>query len=365
MEKVVFYPVTSKELPIIMLNKQFKSCRDIIPVVEKAYNLRNNNLCVLDSREGEHQYKDLNLNEVCKTSDFIYLLDSFFNKERPDSQINEFIGKYGEKVKTSIRNLHNICQENNNSLKWQSLCEPVLKTMEKEKFLHEKMYEPDIPIIMVGGLIGPCNQKEIAARISFELNNRGYKSSAVISDPDYEVLGCYSYPSVFFDHEYSDEYKIKLFNNYIKNIIQTNQSEILVIEVPEDLMRFSNKYAVKFGTEAFMISQAVVPDKFVLCMNCEEYEYKNYQNIFEYLIRKFDFDTSFVHVSNTVLDYESLELNNILKYYYTSKDVANTLRDKTIGMLKEQSSEISLGNLLDDAEMQSYINYLIKSLTTS
>lgn len=346
------YPVTDIELPIILLSNKYKSLENIRPMVCKGYCLEKKNLCLLDNREGSFQYTPIDFEELVATCDKVYI-SKWYIDSNPNNA-SQLHYKYGDKISLLNKERHFFENHYANMWKGNELVPEMIKNSN-----NVGMYSPKIPIIMVGSLVGECNKHEVAAMLSEEFKSLGYRSTAIISDVNYELINCVSYPNFFYEDKYNNNLKITLFNLYVKSIIEYNNLDILVIEVHGDVTRFSDRCFSGFGVDAFLISQAITPDKFILCTNCEKYKIEELNWLSLYVKSKFGFDTEYIHVSNKVVDYETLESTGVVTYHNSAFECVDTiLTNINLEKIKNRS-KIIVGNLLKEGEMERLVKHLI------
>ncbi len=104
-----------------------------------------------------------------------------------------------------------------------------------------EIQEIKTPVIFVMGVGENAHKFEIQLSVRENLFNMGYKVSQVGSRNYCEMFNFHSFPEFMYSNMYSETEKIKLFNNFIKNIENQENPDVIIIGIPGTIMRINNK----------------------------------------------------------------------------------------------------------------------------
>lgn len=138
----------------------------------------------------------------------------------------------------------------------------------QDDYFDKNLKEIKTPIIVICGLMSETSKFDVLYVTSNSLKDMGFTCS-VISPKSYSgLLSYYDYPSVISDDIHSMYDRTIMFNHYIKQIEETSQPDVIIIEIPSGIMAYSEKIHNNFGYMSSMLFNAVQPDFACLCIPC-------------------------------------------------------------------------------------------------
>lgn len=242
--------------------------------------------------------------------------------------LSNYEGKY--KI---IGNVHECAREYN-----------VDATVRRELGKENMLEEIEIPIVAISGMGKNCGKFETLLLTQMELKTN-YNVVAVSSNALGVLFGFYTYPDSLYEN-ISFEHKVLQINYYMKSLSNVEDTEAIVLSIPEGVAPFRGNESNHFGEYAYIITMALPVDLMILCVyfilgNLEE---NGLNAIAELIGARFGIKIDAVVMSMTLFDVESGQKNDVI-YEFLDKDVV----DACYKMPKE--SEIPIINLhrSDDA----------------
>ena len=160
-------------------------------------------------------------------------------------------------------------------------------------------------LVFVGGVIAEANAFEIMLGLYGELkkNNRVIAFS---SSMNAEVCGTVSIRDLLYTKKLTDEQKVIAIEKQINQISKKEKADIILLQLDEPLLPFSDTLTSGFGIIPYIVSQVIIPD---YCICCLPYSYVNptfIQQFEQGLDGRFAFVPDRWHMSNAALDYTTV-----------------------------------------------------------
>lgn len=210
--------------------------------------------------------------ELIKSSDCLVVLENY-----RDYKIEKYIDiihlaiSMGKEVLVSPQVLTTIDLSHLNG-KYTVLKNNILdyQQIEKEKDYRlnntalNRLYRIDTPVVGVLGQGKCCGKFETVVGVSKNIKNR-YSTEIICANPLGVLFGFHTAPDFLFeDRPFQD--KIIMFNIYIWRLLQLCPTDLLLLEVPEGFVPFSEKEFNHFAESAFILSNAVSIDIGIMCI---------------------------------------------------------------------------------------------------
>jgi hypothetical protein len=212
-------------------------------------------------------------------------------------------------------------------------------TFEKAQVFHEA----EIPIILVGGLIEEADTFEVLLKLAAKAKEENVKALVFSKHPIAELLDFHNINHIWECTTYTEVQKIESINNYINNKVESLRPEVIFLEAPDAIMRFTDFAPNGFGVRTFMICQAVTPDQFVCCLPFEFAVNKFISKISDGFERTLGSPITAVHVSNVFMDAQEIILTHDISI------VRNNLKFVHDQLLKESEySQIPMHDVVTD-----------------
>ena len=206
----------------------------------------------------------------------------------------------------------------------------------------QKLYKPDAAVIFVTEVVDDTNGYDVLLSLYQSFKNAGHNVSAIGNRTDCELMGFHSMPEFITDAQSNAKQVIDYFNNYIKYILTTERSDVIIINIPDCLTKYDDILTCGYGVIPYLISQAVQPDYVIACIPCGEVDGAKLLNLSESCKYRFGFEIDFFHMSNVHVDYNASISKLGLSYDYLDFCMV----EETI-MECSSDNEITICNILD------------------
>ena len=179
----------------------------------------------------------------------------------------------------------------------------ISKTTENElitnTYMPYQLYEISVPVITV--LTQGARTDQFATELALRKHflDQGYKVSQIGSGEAGLFLGFAGVPN-FMHEQYSVYDKTIMFNHYVKKLIDAEQPDLLILGVPDAIMKYNDKLLNGLGFMPFTICSAVKADVSVLCMYYGEYYKLYFDEMEQHGLYRLDTPIEFFCLSNSV-----------------------------------------------------------------
>jgi len=241
-----------------------------------------------------------------------------------------------------------------NETKELPISNPRIRSLE-----NDYLQEIRIPVITV------LTQGERADQFIVELALRkhfleeGYKVSQIGSHEASQLFGFSSLPDFLFESR--DIYdKTMLFNDYVKELTDKEQSHLLILGVSGGTMKYSNRVLNDLGFLPFIACTAVRSDLPILCMFHSVYKESYFDEMFNHGRYKLGSPIRFFNISNTCFLPELSSDIPVIKYVDVNSDfVMNSLQTEM------GTGEYHVFNALNNESMENACKSVQEMLTNN
>ena len=154
---------------------------------------------------------------------------------------------------------------------------------------------------------------------------------------------------------YSSEQATFMLNKYIRNIVEKENPDVLVIELNDGMLRYNEELMNTFGIYNYMISEAVKPDYNIVILSSQELDNDFLANLDKYSSRKFDAPIDAIHVTNAI------KINSGDFAYNFIGMIANISSDKLFNDYDISSSSILIGSFENDIYVSNVIDKMFNN----
>lgn len=232
----------------------------------------------------------------------------------------------------------------------QGICEfidlnvtpPVEPLQQFEK--REGILEINVPVVGIMGMWDSTDKFEVSLALRENFIKDGYKVSQIGSRNYCEIMDFHSFPRFMLDPTEGEEDKIYRFNRYLKQLVDEELPDVILITIPGGTQQLNNKFPNRFGILPFLVSKAVAFDALLLCTFYEP----NAGELFELISTSFKYkygcEADGFHMSNMVFDAASInEKGSIRLNHIARDDVAKAVRDNYAGLASPMVDVYSAG----------------------
>lgn len=230
-------------------------------------------------------------------------------------------------------------------------------SLKRNHFNNIKYVPLSTPVLLVGGLVKTEDTLEIVLALKEQFDTCGRKISCITGSNLGMLFGCHSYNHIFANSDYSEEQKILALNQFARDIIEAERPELVVIEAPDAVMKFSNLVPNGFGIQTYMVTQAMNPD-FCICsiqnslVNTSFIDYLR-----QGMLKRSGLNICAVCASNIVVDSATILQDQSLSYLYIDMDEISATLQNT----QQQDSIYICNTVLQGGEgLFAYISQLIE-----
>ena len=354
MKKVMIYPCDKTTIPFVLrFNDFFKDCELNTVCSYEGCGIIGKDISLLDNRNQVGIIVERLTKEMLVENDILIIADNdnATVKKEAVEMMQEFKGKV-----ICLMDLDNdekmlLTEKNVNVKYYEELANKYDKKRDEIMANAKKLHKNESIILFVGGIVENANQTEVALNIAKEINDKGYKVSVIGKSKFYNVYPFTSYDS-FLDLQNVDF--IKTLNYHIEAVELIDRPDIIVVEVPGTLMRFDEMLLGDCGYNAYMFTQAVIPDYFVCCLPFGDYNDEFCKTISDDLENRFKFSADAIHISNNIIN--GMKSNESMKIETFSLPVTRQI-DKINGF--KNKNKFPVYNLLDSKEVEQFVDNML------
>lgn len=188
-----------------------------------------------------------------------------------------------------------------------------------------RISEPEAVVVSLGTLLTEQESGWTIEAVSSQMRQRGYKTATVTSNNNLSLIGYIKFPVSIFESALSDEDKVFVFNQFIKEIDFLEKPDIILLEFPSGVIKYSNSLPNGFGIIPYLVSQAISSDYFILCSPVGIGNAQFYEKMSDGFYGRFGFNINTVVVQDVQLDSLSEEREEVQLF-----DVNNMIVDEFI-----------------------------------
>lgn len=182
------------------------------------------------------------------------------------------------------------------------------------------------PVISVAGIGERTDKFILQLALKEYLESQGYKTAVVSSRSNSFFLhNVYPFPQ-FMEAAIPNEYKIVLYNHFIKRIELEDKPEVIITGIPGGIMPISKLQAGTFGIRAFEVFNAVTPDFLVMCLYGNDITDKYINELKNIMRYKFAADIDGIYLSNTTQDVFTVNRNMPVEYLVRGQERIEKLK---------------------------------------
>lgn len=192
----------------------------------------------------------------------------------------------------------------------------------------EKSDSIPVPVIGVGGLISSSDTLEAVLSLRNYFLKEGHTVSCITKSSLGLLFGMHSHGPIFDNMSLSEEKKILLLNQITRAVVGRERPELVIVELPDAVMKYSDDAPNGFGIRTYMLSQAVDLDCFICCMPCELVSKDFIEHINQSFWEKLQISLSGVYATNMLIDSVSLVQNGKPSHVRIDVELASKIVQK-------------------------------------
>lgn len=178
-------------------------------------------------------------------------------------------------------------------------------------------------VVGIGNLLTGQDQSVIAVNIAHDMASKGYSVLHISSNINTVFGGAIKFPTYIFENICHDVDKIYLFNKFIEQVEMEHRPDVIILEIPYGMLKYSNSLHNGFGIVPFLISQAISFDYFVLNSPLSIGNAAFYETMSSGFLGRFGCNIDLVSIENVQMDPISEEREELHLFHTDSIDVNN------------------------------------------
>lgn len=207
--------------------------------------------------------------------------------------------------------------------------------VQPQNFQNQKKYlkEIDVPVILLFSMGEYCKGIKYQLQLIEKFKRDGYKVTSISSDNHGELFGIHMLPDYMFDNSLPAEDMMINFNWYAHELAEKEEADILIIEIKEAVMPYSDRLLNHMGVLPFLVSNAVKADIGVMNLyyrSSDPAYFDNLKNLGKY---KYDVEIGYFNITNTQIVID--EFNALYPISYITID-----KDEVAASVREQPKEL-------------------------
>ncbi len=159
----------------------------------------------------------------------------------------------------------------------------------------------EAPIISVFTMGNENDQGNVELEIRKYFIGKGYKVSQIGINEYSRLLGFHVAPSFLFANNIDGKTKRLLFNRYVRKIIKEEKPDLLIIGVPEAIMKFNEKILAGMGDVPCIVQDAVDSDIGVICTCYEPYTEDYFRELSLFSRYRLNCEARYFNISNSMI----------------------------------------------------------------
>ena len=364
MERLIVYPFDNEFSPVLRYMNLLENYKITALISPKGWGLSRKDACIVDGgiftgiEVSDDFESKLDSCDAVLFSDYCKMLDfgkSVFPKIIKAIEHKRNIICTLPLEEHQKKQITDWCQKNGIYFKHYYMRTNPLSCINEQIIL-----EINTPIICAAGISERTNKFDVQLALREKFLKGGYKVSQVGSKSWCELLGFHSFPSFMYSSSILESDKIVMFNQYIKNIENKEQPDVIILGIPGGTIPFNNYLTNRFGILAYMVSQAIIPDAFIFCTLYQELKSDYYEELAKSMKYKFGFEVDAYSISNTKFDWDSYMEQPLMNKKFEFLAISSMDVDCKIDSLKD--CNIQFYNVLNENDRTTMSEYIIDKL---
>ncbi len=308
------------------------------------------------------------MNEVSSGSDFEKLIEEcecviFADITDKDFMYNDILEKaiYSLESGKNVMFCTEIKDNDINSLK-NTFDESKMYFNYKSGFKNSVIHKHEdlkCAVLGVGNLYRGLDDVVAAAHLSAEFKSRGIRTATVTTNAIFSLMGFYHFPLEILKNIDDVEQQTSALNEFFKKIEIISRCDIMIVQFPDGLLKYSGDVMDSYGVKVFMLTRAIAIDYFVMVSFLGMRRNENYEQINNIISRRFDLSLDCCLIQDINID-RSFSADH-MKIIYTRKGKEKL--NSAIETLLENNENRIMAKLDDHDAYKRIVNDFIKHFT--
>lgn len=262
--------------------------------------------------------------------------------------------------KVCVNKIKQACNEKNVNCNFVYLADKALQSDYTAFYNNSQksLEKIDVPIIVVAGLWENTDKFKTSLVLRNKLFNEGYRVSQIGSRSYSELFGFHSFPTFMTDPRISEIDKPLMLNQYVKNIADSEDPDVIIIGIPGSIQSFNEKYTNRFGILPYLTFQALLVDYLIMCTFYEYSSIKFLDEISQLCKYRFSCSVDAYHMSNLYIDIAETEEREKIVTNRIPRNIVNKTLEDNYG-----ESKIPVLNLYEDHDSDRLFDLILNKLS--
>ncbi len=218
----------------------------------------------------------------------------------------------------------------------------------------------DCIVMAVGGILEGLDSVTILTNLVHRYRKMGYRVTAVSDNKNTALLNFVPFPLEILNSSQAHDEIIKGLNTYYNNLQLQYQPDIIITQIPNGLVKYSNLCVENFGVKAYMLSQALSVDYFILTSPMDSFDDKSFDYMSTTFKYRFGFEIDAVGVVNRYINSGDSRESESIVYNKASLEEADEFVD---GLNSYPDNKIMFFNVYDTESYDKLANKSINTLS--
>lgn len=359
MKKLMVYPFNKMVCEMARFRHLLKEYELTAVTSPESYGFAGKDISIVDGGEQAGMEISGCLEEELLKCDSILFSKSTFEMEQ------EF---YLEKIKYALDQdkevlvtkelMETFC--NNNRKLPQEIRVLGSNPIQPQNFENRKRYlkEIDIPVILLFSMGEYCNGINFQLQLTEKFKRDGYKVNNISSDSHGELFGMHMLPHYMFDNSLPAEDMMINFNWYAHDLVEKEEADILIIEIKEAVMPYSDRLLNHMGLLPFLVSNAVKADIGVMNLyygSSDPDYFESLRNLGKY---KYDVEIGYFNIINTQIVIDEFSALHPVSYITIDKDAVISYVNE-----RQEESQKGVFHTLDEFSTEEAYQQILAELS--
>ncbi|MDE3316382.1 hypothetical protein [Lacticaseibacillus zeae] len=361
-ESIAFFPVTPENVAVINAYRYAHPQKKIFAVALKTTIniLKNTDLgeMIKESHTGIALTNDLE--GVLKRVDSLCLLQSGLTSYLL-GYIKDIVTKADSNFKIFSLLSENFKESDSNLVEIRNVAE--LGSHEDYSKDNVEFYHTNAIVMAVASICEEFDNSRSVVYYAENFKKMGIKVAVLTTDSNCSILGYSLIPDECFNPGKSDTERVYTFNRLLAQLEKKLAPDLIIIDFPHSLLKYSELVPSDFGISSYIISQAI--DEFDLAAITMTPEFLDGQVLPQLLKRiefRFGFDVDQICCVNQVLEPMKVEELRILQTRSTSsKSLEEILKDFRVAQSVDNITTFDPFNIKNDSSAKDLLERLKKN----
>lgn len=187
----------------------------------------------------------------------------------------------------------------------------------------QRMHTEEGIVIGVGKLLRGVSTTAAFYSLYNSLTQKGYKVVGIGDNFNCRLVGGYKFPIAIFEAAMPEDQKVLYINNFINQIQILHSADVVLLQFPDGLLKYSDVCYEKFGIQSYILSQALSFDYFVLNIPYEAFTGESYAELSNTFKYKYGIELDTVCIENKLVDESKSQEEEKISYHFINWNEIN------------------------------------------